>query len=364
MTRLKRFDVAVLAIAMGCGASWSVADDFDGPYAGIGISPGMTRMEPDSNGTIYSTDDEYDSGGKIYLGYDITRRFSAEIYYSDLGEVTMNPSGSIDYRDVGAYGLYYLYRPEESREGLSLYAALGGGKMLNKSSGVPMRTDHDFHLMAGVGAEYGLFDGWALRANLDLYDHDAQMISFGVMKRFGGKPAPVVLSEPEPEVVFVPEPEPAPEPVPVPVVENPDLDGDGILNANDRCPDTEPGVKVDEQGCDLQETIVLEGVTFATNSATLVGESTVILDEVVATLKRYPEQPVAIAGYTDDRGAASYNQQLSERRATAVMNYLVEKGVQADRIRAQGYGESDPIADNATAEGRAKNRRVELQLDD
>ena len=70
---------------------------------------------------------------------------------------------------------------------------------------------------------------------------------------------------------------------------------------------------------------------------------------------------VEVAGHTDSVGAESYNQSLSERRAKAVKSYLVERGIDADRLTVRGYGESEPVADNATKEGRAENRRVELR---
>ncbi len=340
----------IIAVTLAMAGVTGVSGANDGWYAGVGLSPGLTHMEPDTSDTPYSLRGEFDSGYKLYLGYDLSGRLSVEAYYSDLGRVSISPSGSIGYRDIGVDGVYYLMRPEGSREGASLFARAGAGRMYNDTS-LPYERSNDWHLMLGLGGEYGLGDGWALRADLDLYDIDAQMFSIGVMKRFGARAEPVAVVEPDPQ--------PAPQPV---VVENPDRDGDGILNASDACPGTPPGTKVDERGCELQEVIVLEGVTFASNSAELIGESATILNGVATTLKRYPEKLVEVAGYTDSRGGATYNQQLSERRANAVRDYLIGQGVSAERLTARGYGEESPLADNDTAEGRAKNRRVELHL--
>lgn len=138
------------------------------------------------------------------------------------------------------------------------------------------------------------------------------------------------------------------------------LSGDGILNGMDACPDTPAGVRVDDTGCTLAEVIVLEGVTFVSNSDELIGDSHAVLNKLADTLKRYPELRVEVGGHTDWQGPASYNQKLSERRANAVRRYLTEQGVAADNLTAKGYGESMPVADNQSAEGRAKNRRVEL----
>lgn len=141
-----------------------------------------------------------------------------------------------------------------------------------------------------------------------------------------------------------------------------DSDKDGIVDGLDKCPDTPAGDKVDNQGCTLLSTIALEGVNFDTDSAVLHGDASAILDDAVAILKRYPALKVEVAGHTDNSGPAAYNQQLSERRAKAVMAYFVGNGVAAEQLTAKGYGESQPVADNGTAEGRAQNRRVELRV--
>ncbi|MDQ6995106.1 MAG: OmpA family protein [Mariprofundaceae bacterium] len=110
------------------------------------------------------------------------------------------------------------------------------------------------------------------------------------------------------------------------------------------------------------EVIHLEGVYFKTNSADLTPASHIAMEKAVATLKKRPDIQVEIAAYSDSRGKASYNQKLSDKRARSVMNYLVNHGISSDRLTAHGYGEANPIADNKTREGRAKNRRVELNV--
>ncbi len=113
-----------------------------------------------------------------------------------------------------------------------------------------------------------------------------------------------------------------------------------------------------------KEVLVLKGVNFAFNSAVLTPESKKILDEdrTVARLKGAPDMRVEVAGHTDNIGSAEYNQKLSERRAQAVVDYLVSTGVDPNRLKAVGYGKTKPIASNKTEEGRAQNRRVELQI--
>jgi len=186
-----------------------------------------------------------------------------------------------------------------------------------------------------------------------------------------------------------------------------DSDGDGVFDGLDKCPDTPAGVKVNADGCPLDSDgdgipdykdkcptvpapgtadgcpppvvekpaepapqpvdttprkLVLEGVNFSTDSAKLMPESQVILNNAVDTLKAWDDVKVMIevAGHTDSMGSEAYNLRLSQRRAETVRAYLIEKGIAADRLIAKGYGESSPVADNRTKEGRYKNRRVEL----
>jgi OOP family OmpA-OmpF porin len=107
--------------------------------------------------------------------------------------------------------------------------------------------------------------------------------------------------------------------------------------------------------------IVLRGVNFAFDRAEIDEASAVVLDVAADTLKGCPNVAVRVEGHTDSVGTDAYNQGLSERRANAVRNYLVDHGVSASRLTAVGFGESQPVASNDTAEGRALNRRVELK---
>ncbi|MBI4914834.1 MAG: OmpA family protein [Acidobacteria bacterium] len=143
-----------------------------------------------------------------------------------------------------------------------------------------------------------------------------------------------------------------------------DTDGDGVFDGLDQCPDTPTGVKVDARGCPVPEPIkpnfVLEGVNFASDSAALTPASTVALDRVAESLKAWPEVRVEVGGHTDSTNTDAHNLRLSKARAESVKGYLVGKGIAADRMTTNGYGEGKPIADNATPAGRATNRRVEL----
>jgi OOP family OmpA-OmpF porin len=141
-----------------------------------------------------------------------------------------------------------------------------------------------------------------------------------------------------------------------------DDDGDGVVNRLDECPGTPEGVQVDIKGCEIKAVIRLEGVNFETNSDRLLPGATAILNDAAATLRKNPSIKVEVAGHTDSDGAAEYNEGLSSRRAQTVRDFLADKGVDADRMTVRGYGESQPIADNGTAAGKAQNRRVVLRI--
>ncbi|MEJ2428528.1 MAG: OmpA family protein [Deltaproteobacteria bacterium] len=137
----------------------------------------------------------------------------------------------------------------------------------------------------------------------------------------------------------------------------PDSDADGVPDYLDQCPSTPVGATVNEVGCwSLKATML-----FDSNSSYLKKEADPLLDEVVSILKKNPQIKVEIQGYADNTGTAHYNQWLSERRAKRVMDYLVSKGINPERLQAKGYGSTRPVASNATEEGRAQNRRVELK---
>jgi outer membrane protein OmpA-like peptidoglycan-associated protein len=104
----------------------------------------------------------------------------------------------------------------------------------------------------------------------------------------------------------------------------------------------------------------LPGANFDFNKWTIKPEGKVKLDEAVALMNKYPDMHVDVNGYTDWIGSDAYNMKLSQRRAESVVEYLTSKGIAASRLTAKGFGKSNPVADNKTAEGRAKNRRVEL----
>jgi OOP family OmpA-OmpF porin len=144
-----------------------------------------------------------------------------------------------------------------------------------------------------------------------------------------------------------------------------DSDGDGVVDHLDRCPDTPQGMLVGPNGClvvfgEGQRSVVLEGVNFIVNSAELTLDAKKVLDFVAQSLNANPDVRFEIQGHASSEGSDAYNLRLSDRRAASVRAYLISKGVDAGRMTSKGYGESQPIADNSTEEGRKQNRRVAL----
>jgi len=122
-----------------------------------------------------------------------------------------------------------------------------------------------------------------------------------------------------------------------------------------------PGADVEKVGDELVVTFQ-SPILFDTDSSVLKPEARKLLDEVGDVLMNYPDTDVLIKGHTDDTGSEEHNQQLSDRRAGSVRNYLVTRGVTSERLKSLGFGESMPVASNGSASGRTQNRRVELQI--
>ena len=143
-----------------------------------------------------------------------------------------------------------------------------------------------------------------------------------------------------------------------------DSDNDGIVDRLDKCPNN-PG-PAETQGCPqtkeiTREGLILRGVNFQIGKAIITETSRAILDQVVTSLKEWPEVRLEIQGHTDITGSRETNRLLSQQRAEAVRQYFIDRGIAASRLTAVGYGPDLPVANNKTAAGRAQNRRVELK---
>ncbi len=360
--------VSTLALS-GCswldfgGSSRASSDHKGRVYIGAGAL--VSQVEPETTGDTngVTVDETMSAGGSLQLGYDISNRFSIELHGSELGEATFNPTGTVGYQVGGLSALVYGLNDADDRgrrEGFSVFGRVGGGTMRNQADNVQFRRLNDYHLLAGLGLEYGLRNGLAFRAEAVAHDTDARYGQLGLVYRFGSAAPRGRAPSPRAEV-------PTPAVVPQPTVQEPtiqtplDSDADGVVDAADACPSSAPGVPVNQDGCALFNGAI-EGINFESGSDRLTGEAQQILNGVAATLSNYPDLRVSVEAHTDNQGGAESNLQLSKRRAIAVARYLVEQGVAGPRLQPQAYGESQPRETNATAEGRARNRRVEFQV--
>lgn len=336
-------------------------------YGGVGF--GGSNIEPRVNESGFTVTDNTDGGVQLFLGRDLSARFTVEAYYSDLGAATLSNddiTGRIEYSTFGASGLFYLLGGGgvdslASRSGFNLYGRLGFGNLDNTGRGIEFDRLNAFNISTGLGAEYNLKNGFGLRAEFQNFDSDARVVSFNVVKRFRVQKRSGALPFISDKVD-----------VALPVSSNDvkakkktrlakkDRDNDGVYDADDSCKSTPKGATVDANGCDFSG--VVDGVTFASGSSKLAREATVSLDSVITVLKKNPEVNVSIEAHTDNRGAAAGNMSLSRKRAESVVRYLAEAGeVDIERMSAIGYGESRPRKSNHTAAGRLANRRVEIK---
>ncbi|MFI8719900.1 OmpA family protein [Stenotrophomonas sp. NPDC077464] len=229
------------------------------------------------------------------------------------------------------------------------------------------RKDGNFAAKVGVGLQTTFDKRVAVRAEVAYRgDFDDQSVAAPDESWFGDVLASVGVVIPlgPPPVAAVPAPAPA-----APSCADLDDDGDGVNNCDDKCPDSQPGQTIGPDGCPVPVSIDLKGVNFDFDKSNLRPDAVAILSEATQILSRYPDLRVEVAGHTDSKGTDEYNQKLSERRATAVYNYLTSNGIAASRLVGPiGYGESRPIAPNTNPdgsdnpEGRAKNRRTELNV--
>lgn len=298
----------------------------------------------------------------VGVGNNLSEQWSAELNLNGTQKLT-------DRNDAGHLNLYGgsldFLRVFDRSEPVAPYISLGIGAVRDSASDASTAASStNFMAQAGFGLFLKLWENsnasqsFGLRPDFKARWDDTSgssshpvdfLATLGFQFSFGpGRVATAVAvapPPPPPPVVQAPPPPPSPPPPPAPV---------------SKCPGTPAGIAVDKDGCPIKGTITLEGVNFETNKAELTAESRPILDDVAVGLSKYPRLRIEVQGHTDAVGSAPYNLTLSQHRAEAVRDYLISKGVSPAELTAVGYGKTKPIADNKTAEGRAKNRRVVL----
>jgi len=309
-----------------------------------------------AEGNLGIKDDGYFTGG-------------IEAQFNTLGskispEFSLFHSRGVDYKTGGdtqitrgAFNGVYTFEPTNN---IIPFAKLGAG--IENISDERVANQTGMFVDAGAGIKVPFSQNWALKleavylakigsAHNEHTDNNL-MTLVGLTYSFGAQKVQTIA--PEPKIVEVVQEEEV-------VIEKPEIDsdGDGIFDKLDKCPNTPAGAAVNADGC--PKTINLN-INFENNSYAVQQTSLPKIDAFAKFLKEYKNYTAEIVGYTDSRGSETYNKKLSQKRAEAVKQLLIQKGVEASRLTAVGMGELNPIATNATTEGRAKNRRIEANL--
>ncbi|WP_374709584.1 OmpA family protein [Massilia scottii] len=372
MTLTKKIGtLSAIGFAMLAGQA-SAQDQFVNPEwansatyigAGIGQSRSYTKAAPviknlnGQGGMVNSwRTDEKDMGYKLFVGKQLSRYFAVEAGFFDLGnfnvKTTNNFGGVVNaeqkYKGVNLDMIAQLPMSER----FSVYGRAGmhytkastrftGNRAVGLFAGE--KSEKKLNPKFGVGLEYKFTEALALRAEAENYRIDDALRSNGNTKLYSmnlvyklGRPAasaPVPAPAPAPMPEATPAPAPAPMPAPAPAP-----------------------VPVSEKVSFAAEAL------FDFDKSVVKPEGKAALDDLLNKLQGMNTEVMVTVGHTDSVGSDAYNQKLSLRRAEAVKAYIVSKGVETSRVYTEGKGESQPVADNKSAEGRAKNRRVTVEV--
>ncbi len=332
---------AILIIPLSLQAERSPDDrEFDKRWY-LGANGGISLLDPEPQCPCFSVSDDTSAGYSIFIGRDISPHFSLEAYYADLGEASVDfngaNAGEIGYKHFGLSMLAYFYSRGRTddfennfddegffrREGYSLYARAGLGNMDNKTqfenndqTEVRHERLESQHIHLGIGLEYGWSNGFAGRAEFVSYDIDSKILSIGLLKRFGKlRTYKTPVSESADVPVFIQKP----------------------------------------------TQYFKSAVYFEDNTWELTGASQKLLDEMSETMAQRKELRILVRGHSDSDGDEESNHTLSMQRAGLVARHLELLGVHPSRIETEALGETMPVEDDETEEGRRLNRRVDFE---
>ncbi|WP_410505629.1 OmpA family protein [Janthinobacterium sp.] len=331
-------------------------------YIGAGLGRSQASIDEDrlsrslmagGSSSVAFDSRKHDTALKLYLGKQLNKNFALELGYFDLGKfgfdaVTVPRStlnGTASFRGVNLDLLAQLPLSER----FSVYGRLGmhytqardhftGNRLYAVTN--PDPSERKLNPKAGLGLEYKFSEALAMRAEVERYRvndavgnrGDVDLVSINLVYKLGrpASSAPAAYTPP-------------PEPTPAPVLQTPAEAAPAPVPVSEKV------------------NIAAEAL-FDFDKSTLKPEGKAALDALLAQLRGMNTEVMITVGHTDSVGSAQYNQKLSIRRADAVKAYVVSKGLEASRVYTEGKGEAQPVADNKSAEGRAKNRRVTIEV--
>ena len=318
----------------------------------VGGAIGKSTLKPNGHG-VWNVTDDSDIGKKIYAGIDINKSIGVEAFWNDFGKATISNGSATDEVEYSAYGANVIYHAPLYLDKLHPFGKLGVAKLSTKTKGdTPINQLNDYSLFAGLGAEYSLTKSLTLRGEYEHFDKDVKQLSMGLnwapngraqYDETAGQVAATAIPAALPNVVVQ---RPAPQPVyqaprPTPVVAKPTVTQYKTLNRT-----------------------LSGGSNFATGSAQLTSAGAANLTNLARDIKqsRLQLHSIQVVGHTDNVGNDHSNQQLSEQRANTVANFLSNQGISRQVMHTIGRGERQPVQSNATAHGKASNRRVEISI--
>lgn len=312
---------------------------------------GAVEIEGFAKKEFFDSARDFDNNGNLFgasVGYFLTDAVELRLGYDEVHNARGDDGRNIKGSNTALDALYHFNAPGDT---LRPYVSAGfsdqsigqngnggrnGSTFANLGGGAKLYFTENFYARAGVEAQYNIDQGdteWAP--------------SVGIGLNFGGGSKPAPAAEPVAEVCS-------------------DSDNDGVCDNVDKCPDTPANTTVDADGCPaVAEVVRVElDVKFDFDKAQVKEESYGDIKNLADFMNQYPQTATTVEGHTDSVGTDAYNQKLSERRANAVRDVLVNQySVGAERVNSVGYGESRPVADNASEAGRAVNRRVEAEVE-
>lgn len=340
---MRRTISTLLTINLAIAASFASADE--GQFY---IAPGIQWMNFDDSVNL-----ENDEGYFFGLGYDFSDKISAEFSLLEL-EPNKFSSGSVDIDQWKIDGFYDF---DYDFIGFQPFAVTGLGNT-NFDGDNEMTWDY------GGGLKYQITDNLVWRTairSFNYFDRDHEDADLGIDSSlvfyFGGAKRPQAAPAPAPSRAAA-----TPAPAPAPAARIADADRDGVADAMDKCPETPRNYAVDSDGCPIpvEEVARVElMVNFDYDKSDVKSEYFDEIKEVTDFMNQYSDVVVELEGHTDSRGDDAYNQGLSERRAAAVRQVMIDRfNISQARVSSSGLGESQPTATNDTSAGRADNRRV------